>query len=278
LLYEKVPTIYYNNGFTTEPNDFSIICPETICSNISYSDGTLVFDVTSFSSFLVGDTLTCYAQNGVICSLADTCTGDWLIALDTNRCCSTSCILDLTQFNELDICEDVIGDLEVLIKEPDDGDEFKPKDSVDIKVKVKNNGEEDIDVVVETTLYDTTENKEIEKFESNEEEIDGGEYEIFELDLDIPDDIDEDNELMVYVKAYEDNKESENCVEDWVDIKVEIEKHDVVIDEFLIKPSRISCGDIINLNMDIENIGSRDEDEVYVRIENNELGIDERSE
>ncbi|MEA2037906.1 MAG: PKD domain-containing protein, partial [Nanoarchaeota archaeon] len=59
LAYDTTPDIFYSSGFTTTPSDISTECTNTFCFIESYTHaptttGTVVFNVTHFSSFRVG--------------------------------------------------------------------------------------------------------------------------------------------------------------------------------------------------------------------------------
>lgn len=146
-----------------------------------------------------------------------------------------------------------------------------------MKVKVTNNADEDRDFVVEASLYNIDEDDEEENVESNDEEVDEGDSETFRLELDVPNDFEDGDDYLIFVKVYEDNEEETQCNQTTVEIDLEREKHDVVIKDISITPQILYSGNKINLFVDIENVGSKDED-VYVVLENNALGIFEKSE
>ncbi|MBW2975641.1 lamin tail domain-containing protein [Candidatus Woesearchaeota archaeon] len=62
LTYNEAPKIYYNkDAFTTNPSQITDLCPTSVCRMVSYTpapttSGTVVFNVTHFSSYRVGTT------------------------------------------------------------------------------------------------------------------------------------------------------------------------------------------------------------------------------
>ena len=243
LRYNSIPIIYYNEGFTTNGNEINKECD--FCEIISYTDfpttnGEVIFEVEHFSSFKVGGSGQKY---------------------------------DLDKFYDLDKCSlGKQGNLKVKIKEPDNNDDFKFGEKIEIEVEVENNNEEDLDIIVEAILYDIDEDDEIEKIESKDIEINDNDEETFELSLEVPK-FDEDNNFILFVKAYEDDNENEQCNYDLIDLNLEKEKHDVIINEVKIMPDNIPNGGSFKALVEVENIGRKDIEDVYVVLKNRELNI-----
>jgi len=241
LRYNSIPIIYYSDGFTTNKNKINQECD--FCNLINYTDfpttnGEIIFEVKHFSSFTIKESGKIY---------------------------------DLDLFKDLDVCE-INGNLKVNIKEPDNNDDFKFGDEIEIEVEVENNNNEDLDVIVEAILYNIDEDDEVEKVESKDEEINDNDEETFELKLKIPSNFDEDDDYILFVRAYEDDNEDEQCNYDLIDLSLEKEKHDVIIKEMKIMPNNVPEGGSFKALVEIENIGRKDVD-VYVRLENEELNI-----
>ncbi len=232
LNYNTIPKIFYNNEFTVNP--FSINKECDFCNILNYTpnpttNGVVVFEVEHFSSFRVGESGERY---------------------------------NLTLFDDLDTCkEGTIGDLYLTIQDPDNGDEFKPGEEIEIEVDVENTADDDKDIVMEVALYNIDEDEVIEELE-DEKEIDGGEDETFEFVMEVPNDF-EDGSYLVFVKAYEDGDEKIQCVEDAIEIDLEREKHSVVIKDFSINPETITTGKNISIFAEVWNVGKNDED-VYI--------------
>ena len=168
--------------------------------------------------------------------------------------------------------------LKITLDEPDSSDDFKIGEKAKGEVTVKNNWNEEIDVVVKALLYNLDKNKVIEDLkidtlnleDSNEDSLD------FEFDLESSK-IDPEDEYRLYVKAYEKDNEENECREDSGRFYLDIEEHEVIINSFELTPSIIDCGDLVYLEFEILNIGKKDEDDVTVEIKSAELEIDEKS-
>ena len=169
-----------------------------------------------------------------------------------------------------------------------DDNEWYLLEEIEVEVRVKNTGNEDVDnVVVEWGLY----NKDTKDFIIEEEEdnidINEGEREtwIFTLALD-PDDFDQDDnedDFVFYVKAYSDDRdlgqdlECNSEVEE--DIKILRDKHFVVVNtDSVILTDLVPCNEFLEGNFELWNIGNDDEQDVFVVITNPQLGIAEKIE
>lgn len=182
-----------------------------------------------------------------------------------------------------DVCGDYISGSYIEITDwdiTDDDEDFYPGDKIEIEVDIENDGDEEIeDIVVEAILYDVTDGKRIDVIKSEEFDLDEDEDETIELILEIPEDLDTDNDLVVFISAYEDGNDAENC--DWEsndDLDFKRRKHDIAIEKVLVTPSTAKAGSTVEVKVDVENVGDRDEDDSYVRVKNGELGIDKKSE
>jgi len=239
--YKTIPKIFYSDGFTTNPNSINQECD--FCNILSYTpnpttNGVIVFEVQHFSSFKAGESGNKY---------------------------------NLGLFDDLDTCKSgVVGDLDLKLKEPHQGDDFGVGDEIKVKIDVKNNADENKDIVVEVALYNIDKN-DIEGEIDDEEEIRDGKTESFELVLNVPDDF-EDDSYLLFVKAYENRNEESQCVEGAIDINLEREKHDVIIKDFSINPESIVAGKNFDVFMKVQNIGENDED-VYLIAEIKELNV-----
>ncbi len=184
--------------------------------------------------------------------------------------------LDFSASVSIGVCDfgQVGSSLKMDIKNPDSGDDFKPGDQIKIEVEVDNEGTENLKVQLEAYLYD--EDEVIESSTSQRETLESGEDETFEFTLTIPTenrDIDEDEDYALYIKAFDDDDENNECTQDSVSINIELEKHEVTIDDstrFL--PSSAICGEEVSLIVDVINTGEKDED-VVISAENSVLNI-----
>ncbi|MCX6711717.1 MAG: putative S-layer protein [Candidatus Woesearchaeota archaeon] len=175
---------------------------------------------------------------------------------------------------EPNICsEGQIGQLTVTINNPDDGDEFKPGDTMDMDIKVDNDYTKDLDIVVTAYLYDMTKGERVDDVESDSTTIDSDDSDTFELSMEIPSDVTDGDDYRLYIRAIEDSYEDRQCDYDYVSIDIKKEKNDMSIPTFTLSPSTATCGDEISATIKTENIGRSNEQDVYFRLENSELKL-----
>ena len=86
----------------------------------------------------------------------------------------------------------------------------------------------------------------------------------------------EEDEYSVTIGVEADDENGAKHFVKWDELKLKVEKenHDVRIWKASVSPSKIDCNRKINLNVQLKNQGSNDEDEIVLRILNTELGID----
>jgi len=173
------------------------------------------------------------------------------------------------------------GNLRIDINDPDDSDNFKPGDKISIDVNIDNDANDDKDVIVEARLYNIDRNSEIASVESDSENIDEGDDKDFNLELKVPvddSDLKDSDTYILFVKAYEDGDEDQNCNYDGIDMDFERQSNDVTINQVTITPSVATCSDTINFAVDVQNIGKKDQDNVKVTLDESVLGLDLSSE
>jgi len=152
-------------------------------------------------------------------------------------------------------------------------------DEIEIEVNVDNRGDEKIeDIEIEWCLFDEDSNtclleddeKSFNLKDGNDETV----FITFTLDEDIEDF--EDGSYEFLVKATGDDTEFDpsemTCVSDSDSIDVMIDNNFVILTDIRI-PETIQCGGTLDLNADVWNIGDDNQDDVYVKIRNSELGI-----
>lgn len=196
-------------------------------------------------------------------------------------------------FENNDVCSVADnGDLEISIKSIDnkgisgtkfgDDEEWFPLSEIEVEIEVRNEGDEDVDnIEIEWGLYNSdTGEWVIDDTESDFNLKDGDDKTIiitFQID-----DVDEltDGKFIFYVKAtgeidggtYDGD---DTCISDSQSIDIIIENDFVVLDNIEF-PEPVSCGSDVQITADVWNIGEDDQDDVYVRIYNSELGINEK--
>lgn len=245
LSYETIPEIFYSSGFTIDPPQVSEKCD--FCRILSYTqnpttNGVIVFEVEHFSSFKAGESGDKY---------------------------------NFSSFKGLDICRNgVIGNLDLDLRDPNDGETFNFKDKLKARADVENNANEDKDIIVEVSLYNF-DNGDVEEFFDDEKDVKSGDTERFDFSFTDLKNLDE-GDYLLYVKSYEDRNEISQCIEDAVEINLERDEHEVVIKDFLLDYDSVIAGQNISAFVEMQNIGSSNED-VYIEIEIRELDISSRS-
>ena len=184
-------------------------------------------------------------------------------------------VKDLEVLGEGDLCD--VGYLKIEEFDLDD-DEYAPGDTIQIDVEIENRDNDDIDdVIVEVWITESGDDRKLEKEKSSKTDINEDESETFSFELEIDDDWD-DGDYEVHMQAYEDDNEENQCIEGVEDIDIERPDHKVIIEDILINPSTLSCGGSFTAEIDVKNVGDKDDDAVKVRIFNSELDMDVYSE
>ncbi len=183
---------------------------------------------------------------------------------------------------EPDICDfgTAGNDLVLEIKDPDNGDDFEPGEDIKIEASVRNKGSTDIDVKVEAFLFGDEE--EIKGASSQVMNVDDGDEEDFEFTLEIPIDsrrIESNKDYKLFIKAFDDDGERENCMQDGLDVNIDLENDKLIFDEDETKfePSVVSCGDVATAAIKVINVGDENQEVVYFTLRNAALGISERT-
>ncbi len=177
------------------------------------------------------------------------------------------------KFSDVKLCENITPELDLKIKEPDEGDDFTIGEKINTEIKIKNNAKEDMKVKWKIYLYDLDEDEEIENSKGSVK-VKERKSETIETELQVPDDA-SSNEYAVLVVA-EADEELEYCNYKYININIERNEHEVIIDKMSISPQSVEQGGLFELILDLLNIGEEDED-VYVEIKNSQLGISEKS-
>ncbi len=167
------------------------------------------------------------------------------------------------------------GGLRVSIEQPDSGDSFAPGEAMEIEVNVDNDYSRKLNVAVEAVLYDITESKDIASAVSDSKYIDGSDSDSFELTLTVPsEEIDEDDEFYLFVKAYKAGDEDEHCDYERIEVELEREDESVVISGLNVNNANPTCTDTITANVEVENTGLEDQENVYIRLQAKAFGLD----
>ena len=191
-----------------------------------------------------------------------------------------------------------VGELEVRIKDINivegygKNEEWGLLDEIEIEIKVKNKGKYDIDdISLEWGIADENlENWVVDMDEEDEFNLKDGKEDTYiitfrinekNLDMDF-DELSRDYKLYARITGTTDDRDSPNngepsCAEDSENIKFLIDSDFVILDKLTI-PELASCGDVLQITADIWNIGDNDQEDVYVKIFNSELGLNSKIE
>jgi len=166
--------------------------------------------------------------------------------------------------------------LKVTIREPKRGKDVKPGEVIEIDVDVKNTAAKDLDVGVEAELWNIKAGSVIASVEGDAQEIEKNEKESFEMRLEVPsnDDVNEQDDLVLFVRAFEDGEEERACSYEQKELDVKREDRDIAIADFVITPQVASCNQRnVNFRVGLENIGEKKDESVEIQLLNEELGL-----
>ncbi|MFA6089789.1 MAG: putative S-layer protein [Candidatus Woesearchaeota archaeon] len=161
----------------------------------------------------------------------------------------------------------------------DDG-EWYALDEIEVEVEVKNTGSDDVDeITVVWGLYNSETGKwiiddEEKSFDLNDEEKSTITFS-FQLD---PEDLTSSYENYIfYVKAYSDDQgEDMQCSSDSESINVKFDNNFVILSNIKFVPETTQCSQEVQATAEAWNIGSDDQDDVYVIVYNKELGLNQK--
>ena len=175
----------------------------------------------------------------------------------------------------------------------DSDDEWSLLDTVEIEVKVANDGNADIkDVFVEMGLFDSNGKDQVSDLvfdNTDEEKIDAGRIRdgddtTVTFSFKVPADF-EDGSYKLAIKAFSDDLgEKVECVDSSDDLSdetfdsIDVIREDTVgkfiaFDNIIVEPDQAVCGDIATVTADVVNVGDEDQDQVKVNLYSTELGI-----
>jgi len=189
-----------------------------------------------------------------------------------------------------------IADVETDNSDGDDYD-WSPLDEITIEVEVENAGDEKVrDIIVELGLFDPNGKNIVKDLEDlNDKKIELGNLDEEDDDtaiftFTIPADFDDsEGDYYLVIKAYSDDDDDlageENiCTshfgrEDYYQTinpeRETDEENHIVVDNIRLSPTNPQCGEIVQVSVEVFNIGDEDyEDQIKVTLVNKELGID----
>jgi len=170
--------------------------------------------------------------------------------------------------------------LDIDLGTPSNIDELEPGESFDFYVQLDNIANFDMeDVSIKVWIKDIDDGDDLEE-DSNEFDLDEGDDKDVNFEFDVPYNVDEDSyDIKVRVKG-EDKDDSSNDFE-FVKIfkgEVEVVKEEdeaVAFDDIHFSlVGSLTCGSIFTVYTDVINIGEDDLDDMYVKLEIEELGLE----
>ncbi|MBR9699169.1 hypothetical protein GOV09_01790 [Candidatus Woesearchaeota archaeon] len=150
----------------------------------------------------------------------------------------------------------------------------EPGDRLDFDVEVENTFKdlEIEDVVMEITIMDFDDDDDVDD-ETSEEDIKAGNDELFKLDFDVPIKIDEgDYTIIIEIEGEDEIGRKHRLVKRFV-LNVDKESHNVVISKADLSNPFLGCERKTELDVTVLNLGSDEEEEIRITVENSELAI-----
>jgi len=182
------------------------------------------------------------------------------------------------------------GDLRVQIRSIEvtkgfgDGSNWFPFDEITFDLKVDNRGNDDVDdISLEWGLYDKDNNKWLREVDEEDSyDVNNDDYETTTVTFQLDDGLDEDlddlstgDHFVLYARAtgaVDNDNNDDTCASDSQDIKIVIEKNFVVLTNLDI-PTSVLCDSDLQISGEVWNIGSKDQNDISLKIYNKELNI-----
>ena len=195
---------------------------------------------------------------------------------------------ETVKIEKIEICSEEVDDDELKIieitDEMDDNDKewvWYPGDDIEVSVEVENKDYTERDFVIELIMLN--EEKEEIGFAEDETrkelELEEDERETATFNFDLNKNL-EKGEYRLYAKFY-DKDDKDNCKSlraesknNKINVKIEKEENKVKIKGFT-GPKKIEKGEELNFKVEVQNIGSEDEEKVRVIAYNRNLGLNE---
>ena len=162
-----------------------------------------------------------------------------------------------------------------------------PLDNIEAKVNVANNGNDTIrSIVVKWEVYDATKQKKVVSGEESSMSINDGTDKNLLIDFQLPDTtINNNNDQYVFYAWATGNDQSftgnpktystTNNIKDLSSIDIVVDSDFIVLSN-LQTVNSIVCGNNVQITGTLWNVGSNDEDNVYIKVFNTDLGISQK--
>lgn len=163
------------------------------------------------------------------------------------------------------------------IEGPEDNDDFERGDLVNVDLDVTNNAGDDTDMRLEASLYNLGRGSEIDSDRFARDNVDDDEDESFQFALELDDSVRDNDNVILFLKAYDRSNPHGSCKLEEVSLNVEVPDHKINIEQLQLNPSTVQCGQRVAGSALLRNVGENDED-VTIRVSNNDLGTSVSSE
>ena len=225
---------------------------------VSASDGEKISEhVWNVSVKEIGF-FSCQEVNGNLCSSSEICTGGVLSTKDS-VCCSVACSEKPPDFKKADACENENSSIKIDFLNINSEKKYKVGEKISFSFKVTNNLEKKETFIVKSYLYDITKERIVEDDEDSVN-LNKQESETTKVEFNIPHDLDENDKYSLLITA-----NGNECNKEYVIIDIVRDENDIMIDKFNFMNKIYSCGEYIDAEVGVRNIGVTDED-VYITI------------
>ncbi|MGV8141198.1 MAG: hypothetical protein ACP5NW_02015 [Candidatus Woesearchaeota archaeon] len=156
-------------------------------------------------------------------------------------------------------------------------DDLKAGSPIIIRVYVENNFDNSERIEIEDIEVDIDSSGDLDLDDSDEiGSLDYGDEESISFSAEIPDDADDgdDYDIEVTVEGRDENGIYHSDTYE-ATLEVSREAHEILITDLYFSPKTITCKGKVTLNIELENTGKYDEDNVQLKIVNTELDISE---
>jgi len=196
----------------------------------------------------------------------------------------------VTQSWSIDVVEGaklIISDLDVDVGSDDDKDlnngdriseKAKPGDKIVFDIELENLYSKSSDIAIEDievtiTIKDIDDGDDLDD-DVSVDDIDAGKDESVKIDFKVPTLVDEgDYDVIIEVDADDENNNDQDIR--WeLTLEVNKDNHELLLDDVSISPSLVRCNRNPTIDIELINIGSKDEDDISIEIRNDELGLD----
>ncbi|MBI4158964.1 lamin tail domain-containing protein [Candidatus Woesearchaeota archaeon] len=260
--------------FVTNKGNTSFAVSNTLDGIFSIDDKAISFDFPGFFSLLAGSFSSINLKTSVPEQFKVGSYNGAFTLKTTKQITSLPIEVEVIP----DLCEEGIkgSDISIDIDDPDSNEDFKPGDTIDVDLSVRNSGETR-DISIEGILWNADKDEEVESFDADSVEIDKGDTEKddFDFEITIPEDV-KDDKIVLYIKSFEDGNEEQTCTVQSLELDVDREKNDVRIAEVTAQ-KELQCESNAVFRVSARNFGKNDEENVLFRIANDELGLLEES-